>query len=70
MASTDTLSVFSGENMKLPSSANKPKKSLNPITEDQQEDAVYRRSKNDLKDIKSFKQLDKLDLSIDSPRFQ
>lgn len=45
---------------------------LNTINEDlDNEDKVYgKRSKNDIKDLRSMKQLERLDLSIESPRFQ
>lgn len=36
---------------------------------DNENKAKVKRSKNDIKDLRSVKQLDRLDLSFDSPRF-
>ena len=45
--------------------------SLNIIVEDGNEQRVnIRRSKNDVRDIRSLRQLDRLELSLDSPRFK
>jgi hypothetical protein len=47
--------------------------SLNVIVEDGNEQVAakqMRRSKNDVRDIRSLRQLDRLELSLDSPRFK
>lgn len=42
---------------------------LNPEAPLEEETRRKRRAKNDIRDIRSFKQLDKVDLELDSPRF-
>jgi hypothetical protein len=68
----DTLSQFSelGKKSVLPGAAGLA--TLVPVLEGNEEErpSPVRRSKNDLKEVKTLRQLERLDLDFDSPRWR